>query len=47
VSCADSLGSKDARLVVVAVEGLTLEKAVDAVNLELEVIDTFLDVDAA
>jgi hypothetical protein len=41
------LGSEDARLVVVVVEGLALKEAVDVVNLELEVIDTLLDVDTA
>jgi hypothetical protein len=36
---------EDVRLVVVVVEGLALEEAVDALNFELEVVDALLDVD--
>jgi hypothetical protein len=39
------LGPEDSWLVVVVVEGFTLEKMVDAVNLELETVDALLDVD--
>jgi hypothetical protein len=40
------LGSEDTRLVD-AVEGLTLEKAVDAVNFELEAVNMLFDLDAS
>jgi hypothetical protein len=41
------LGPEDARLVVVAVEGLMLEEAVDAVNFKLEVVNALLNLDVS